>query len=147
MLRPFYGLKGAWHTQHMRVAFSNVEGLVLSPNARMRNTMENWGIGIRAGMDTSWHFTRSFSLVGNMAFTCLWEEFKVKRFDVAEAGGFSESNVNLKKKVYDVEPVIELALGLKWETGMACDASHFSITAAWEEQVWFDQNQFLRILP
>ena len=36
-------------------------------------------------------------------------------------------------------------MGLKWETGLSCDAYHLSITAAWEEQVWFGQNKFFRL--
>jgi len=149
MLRPFYGLKGAWNKQHMDVSFTGIStnvpataGIVHS----MTNKIKNWGIGVRAGMDTSWHFSRSFSIIGDMAFTGLWEEFKMTRFDTEESlGTLTGSNVNIKENQYTVEPVIEWMLGLKWETGFSCDAYHLAITAAWEEQVWFEQNNFLRI--
>ncbi len=143
MLRPFYGLKGAWNKQHMDVSFTG-----LTNTSSMTNKIKNWGIGVRAGMDTSWHFSRNFSIIGDMAFTGLWEEFKVKRFDTITNNAtdiVSGSIINLKENQYTVEPVIEWMLGLKWETGLSCDAYHLAITAAWEEQVWFEQNNFLRI--
>lgn len=115
----------------------------------MNNQITSWGLGIRGGLDTSWHFTRSFSIVGNMALAALWEEFKLKRLDTALEvpelpAGTILSLVDWKEKQYVVEPVIEWMLGLKWETGLSCDEFHLAITAAWEEQVWFGQNKFLR---
>ena len=143
MLKPFYGLKGAWNKQHMNVNFSTATSVVSTTNH-----IKNWGIGIRGGMNTSWHFSRSFSMIGDMAFTALWEEFKVKRFDSTTStatGIVTDSNVDLKENQYGVKPVIEWMLGLKWETGLCCDAYHLAISAAWEEQVWFGQNKFLRV--
>ncbi len=152
MLRPFYGLKGAWNKQHIDVSFTGtMNGAGTFPITiinSMTNKIKNWGIGVRAGMDTSWHFSRNFSIIGDMAFTGLWEEFKIKRFDTRTdiaTNIVTGSNVNLKESQYTVEPVIEWMLGLKWETGFSCDAYHLAITAAWEEQVWFEQNNFLRI--
>lgn len=142
MLRPFYGLKGAWNQQHMNIAFHN---LSLAMTNSMINQLKNWGIGIRAGMDTSWHFCRDLSLFGNMAFTGLWEEFKARRFDSSAIGGtIINSTVNVKEKQCVVAPVIEWMLGFKWETGLSCDTYHLAIAAAWEEQVWFGQNKFIR---
>ncbi len=148
MLKPFYGLKGAWNKQHMNVDFVLPGQAGFSETFATTNHIKNWGIGIRGGMNTSWHFSRSFSIIGDMAFTALWEEFKVKRFDSRTnnvTGIVSGSNVDIKENQYGVKPVIEWMLGLKWETGLSCDAYHLAITAAWEEQVWFGQNKFLRL--
>lgn len=142
ILRPFYGLKGAWNKQHMNLVFAGVANV---PVLTMHNRLKNWGIGIRGGMDTSWHFTRDFSIVGNMAFTGLWQEIKAKRFDTTLTGTVLSSTVDMKETQYNVKPVIEWMLGLKWETGLSCDEYHLAITAAWEEQVWFGQNKFLRL--
>ena len=143
MLRPFYGLKGAWNKQHMNIAFNSLSTAITNS---MTNEVKNWGVGVRAGIDTSWHFCRGLSIFGDMAFTGLCEEFKARRFDTsATAGVITGSTANLKENQYVVAPVIEWMLGLKWETGLSCDAYHLSIAAAWEEQVWFGQNKFLRL--
>lgn len=148
MLRPFYGLKGAWNKQHMDVSFqgANPQGAIPALEVSTKNQIKNWGIGIRAGMDTSWHFCRAVSVIGDLALTGLWEQFKVTRFDTTTiAGVVQDSGFNVKESQYSVKPVIEWMLGLKWETGLSCDTYHLSITAAWEEQVWFGQNRFLRV--
>ena len=148
MLRPFYGLKGAWNKQHMNVNFDGVHVSAPVPapaELATTNKIKNWGIGVRGGMDASWHFTRSFSLIGDMAFTALWEQFKVTRYDTMAESGVVGSVVDLKEGLYVVKPIIEWMLGLKWETGLSCDTYHLAISAAWEEQVWFGQNKFLRI--
>ena len=61
-----------------------------------KNEIKNWGLGVRAGMDTSWHFTRAFSIIGDLAFTGLWEQFKVTRFDVTDEGGDLSSLIDFK---------------------------------------------------
>ena len=142
MLRPFYGLKGAWNKQHMNVSFDGANPGAGEPvvGAATKNQIKNWGIGVRAGMDTSWHFCRDLSVIGDLALTGLWEQFKVTRFDVSTtAGAVTDSGINLKENQYGVKPIIEWMLGLKWETGLSCDDYHLSVTAAWEEQVWFGQ--------
>ena len=149
MLRPFYGLKGAWNKQKMNVAFVGIQstqtGTFIPIVASMDNALKTWGIGLRAGVDTSWHFCRNFSILGDLAFTALWEQFKSRRYDnTASGGAVLDSFVDNKENQYLVKPIIEWMAGLKWETGLSCDAYHLSITAAWEEQVWFGQNQFMR---
>ncbi len=74
MLRPFYGLKGAWNKQHMNVAFNNTTTAVTTS---MSNHVKSWGVGVRAGLDTSWHFCRNVSIFGDMAFTGLWEDLRI----------------------------------------------------------------------
>ena len=113
----------------------------------MHNRIKNWGIGLRAGIDTSWHFTRSFCLIADLAFTGLCEEFKTRRFDtnLDLNTNILSSSIDIKETQFSVEPVIEWMLGLKWETGLSCDEYHLALSAGWEEQVWFGQNKFLRV--
>lgn len=149
MLRPFCGLKGAWNRQHMNV--KTTTQFLVTYNSSMHNKIKTWGAGLRAGLDSAWHFTRSFSLIGDLALTGLWEKFKLRRFDGTLLSGPTVVGptppinlINWKETQHGVKPVIEWMLGLKWETGFSCDEYHLSVTAAWEEQVWFGQNKFLR---
>lgn len=45
---------------------------------------------------------------------------------------------------WNVMPMLELALGLRWETWFECNWN-FLLQAAWEEQVYFDHNYFFSI--
>ena len=141
MLRPFCGLKGTWQTQTMDVELINTT-VVLDTYNKSRV----WGIGARGGLDTSWHFTKCFSILGDLAFSGLFERFKVTRVDTENNTGVFSSKINLVEKLHLMNPVIEWSLGLKWETGISCDQYHFSVSAAWEQQYWFEQNKFLKII-
>lgn len=157
MLRPHFGLKGSWQKQNLSVALtngiSNINAtFAFSPthNRYMNQKLTDWGIGPRAGINTSWHFSREFSFLGNIALTGLFEHFSVKRFDFAlvpptgTPANTSNSFVHLKNTFSTIEPVIEWMLGFRWESWFRCDQYHFSLDAGWEEQIWFGQNQFLR---
>lgn len=151
--RPYFGLKGMWERQNLFVNFNSflANGTELE-YSQMNNNLKNWGIGIRAGFDTAWHFTNSFSLLGEFALTGLWEQFKVHRVDSSTifaastlTGPGNVSGVNHTSNYYNLKPVIEWFLGFRWETWTCGQGYHFALDAGWEQQIWFGQNQFLRI--
>ena len=90
MLRPHAGFKGVWNKQHLHNEYfiSGGASLVTNPSglyeSEMKQSMKNDGLGIRAGMDAAWHFSRGFSFIGNFALTGLWQQFKVHRRDDVE---------------------------------------------------------------
>lgn len=147
-LRPHVGLKGEWQNQKIQLTFSNA----ISPSPsdqifNMNNKFSAWGIGPRVGLDTAWHFARLFSLVGDVAFTGLFEHFNAKRFDYNQlfaTGGGAESFVHVKNKFFTFAPVLEWFLGLRAEYWTECASYHFALDAGWESQIWFFQNQFIR---
>lgn len=149
MFRPYFGLKGTWQTQNLNVAFQGVQTSDTTSFVifSMSNKMNNWGIGILAGVNGSWHLTRNFSLIGNIALSGLWQHFSIERVDFAS---FPRSNafvnfINLSNNFYKLTPVIEWVLGFRWETWFACDTYHFAFDAGWEMQNWFSQNKFIRV--
>ncbi len=137
-LRPFCGLKGTWQKQHIFVNLSSVIDFT------MNNRMKNWGIGILAGLDTSWHWTREVSLFAHLAATALWEQFKCTRSDFVVIDSVSIHTLNLLNRFHIVRPVIEWMLGLRWETWFHCDEYHVALEGGWEAQIWFSQNEFIR---
>ncbi|HSX04073.1 MAG TPA: Lpg1974 family pore-forming outer membrane protein [Rhabdochlamydiaceae bacterium] len=158
MLRPHFGLKGTWQKQNLSIALTNgisnfSSNLTFLPehDRFMNQKLTEWGVGPRAGLDSAWHFSREFSLLGNIAVTGLYEHFSVDRFDYSlfppssPFAGLSNSFVNLESKFGTFQAVIEWMLGVRWEKWFLCDQYHFSLDAGWEEQIWFGQNQFLRV--
>ncbi len=152
-LRPYFGLKGMWGLQKYVVEFNDVRSGAIDFNSIMVNKSKNWGIGIRTGFDTAWHFTNSFSLLGEFALTGLWEQFKVHRIDRSNffapnplgIVGDTAILINHQYNFYNLKPVIEWFLGFRWETWTCEQRYHFALDAGWEQQIWFGQNQFLRV--
>lgn len=153
-LRPHFGLKGMWYHQDYHLQFQFIPGGIPTFNNTMIAKMKNWGIGARAGLDTSWHFCRDMSVIGEIAVTALWEHFNATRVDEAIAltafaatgtpGTFS-SLVNLQNSYYTLKPVVEWMLGFRWEMWLGCDEYHLAFDLGWEAQHWFSQNKFIRI--
>lgn len=149
-LRPHFGFKGHWQEQKWDILAPRVE-----PNDGMSsNIIDNlkmcyWGVGLRAGLDSAWHFTPCFSLVGEVAASVLWQRFEPKTISYEQiflpddTVNF-EIGFNSKNDFYSIKSVIELYLGLRWEDWFCCDEYHYSIEAGWELQWWGDQNQLLR---
>lgn len=145
-LRPHFGLKGTWQDQHYQVDATGFTNDVPSLS-RDRHCLDYWGVGIRAGLDTAWHFNRCFSLVGEIAFAGLWERFKaeekVDEAPLVVGAAAPLTLLNVENNIRTIKPVIEFYLGLRWETWFCCEHYHFSIEGAWEEQWWSNQNQFI----
>lgn len=149
-LRPHFGFKGTWQKQFYNVAMT-VPGLVTATvnNATMGQEQFFWGVGIRAGLDAAFHFSRSFSTFGEIAVAGLWGQFEDDALvqHTNAAGAFVAdvpfAPMNTGNNFHTIKPVIEWKIGLRWET-YSCDKEfHFAIDAAWEEQYWLNQNQFI----
>jgi hypothetical protein len=163
ILRPHIGLKGSWQKQtysvHQTDIIDNSQSqpgsLVFDQVGRGSYTMYQkqsyWGLGIRAGLNTAWHFTRNWSIFGDCAVAPLWSQFTVSRLDRTTE---SSSNrgipvktglivANQSNRLHSLRAVLELALGLRWDYWFLDDDYRIRIQAAWEEQVWFGQHEFL----
>jgi hypothetical protein len=120
-MRPFIGLKGTWQKQDFKHAVDKKTDLHLD--------QDHWGLGIRAGFNTAWYLTKSFSIYGNLALANMWSEYNKNH----------ENNAGVKTKAkdsYSNKHLTELELGLRWETWFYDDNYHFAIQAGWEQQVW-----------
>ena len=146
-LRPHFGLKGTWQEQRMDVVTIGTTGTgstLQNITATGKFDLNYWGIGIRAGLDSAWHFTPCFSIVAEVAATALWE-----RFDSEGRSLFENTTTSLfsvpffaKDTFHTVKPILESFIGIRWENWFCCDEYHWSIELGWEEQWWADQNQF-----
>jgi len=149
MLRPYFGVKGTWQKQKLEVVFEGnlVEDPVDFVITSMSNKFQTWGVGILGGINAAWHWTRSFSFIGNLAFTGMWQHFKIDRFDLEQAPflGASLNFLNISSSFFKLSPIIEWMLGIRWESWFLCDTYHYSLEAGWEMQDWFSQNKFIRV--
>ncbi len=163
-LRPHVGLKTAWVNQKFNTAFS------LSPDAELvflvdslqysggalqsRQSQESWGLGIRAGLDPVWRFSRNWGLYGNIAASAMYQyysdtlEMKLQnttfQYEGQGLGGLRSFDViNANRSQHVVTPVLELGLGIEYMTWFCDQAYMVELKAGWEEQIWFNTNRFL----
>lgn len=146
-LRPHFGLKGHWQEQEWTV---NGTGINEDGNAFAtldKLCQDYWGVGIRAGLDSAWHFTNCFSLVGEVAASVQWQRFESTASGVSDISSSPETFeviINAKDNFHMLNGILEMYLGLRWEDWFCCDEYHYSIEAAWEMQWWAAQNQLVR---
>ncbi len=155
LLRPHCGLKGSWQTQHNNVDFTaltdtDVAGTIATGSYKMTQKQSFWGIGVRSGLDTSWKFTRNWSIFGDISLAALWSQFTTHRTDVLTQASSLDSFTNLeaihvRRLTHTITPVIEWDLGLRWDYWFSDEDYRFRVQTAWEQQVWFDHNQFLQL--
>lgn len=151
-LRPHIGFKGAWQNQDYSVTYVSRGNALNADNQRqskrkMTNNQDYWGFGIRTGLDTAWHFTKSWSIYGDFAVSAMWSQFKVSRKDtkytIPEASNTVYTIFNYNNNFHTIKPVMEWGIGLRWETWFSDDDYHFLIQAGWEEQYWTEMNQHM----
>lgn len=151
-LSPHIGLKGSWMHQTFNVLEYGV-GLTANNSGdndvSLAQRQKFWGVGLRAGLDTTWHFTRDWSIYGNFAMSTLSCQFQDKGTVYGQDAAYGFFREGLIGKTHAnqhaIRPVLELALGLRYETMFGSDDYYqFVVQAGWEQQIWWDQNQFLR---
>ncbi len=150
-LRPHFGLKTAWIHQNQHTKYEDLatfgQQSVPEHEAKIAMKQHYWGLGIRAGLDTAWHLNRNWSIYGDLALAALWTDYDDSRRDnwQSSAGGTTLRTFRGSNDVHTIEPVLELGLGLMYQTWWHNDDYQFTIAAGWEEQVWFQHNQNINI--
>lgn len=153
-LRPFIGFKGGWINQDYRVKY-HVAATDLDSNLRMKNDQSYWGIGLRTGLNTSWHLTQTWSFYGNLALSALWSQFEVNRKDTridTLNDGSQDSpplntnvtTINTENDFHTIKGLLELGIGMRGEWWFAEDRYHFLVQAGWEQQLWINHNQLIK---
>ncbi len=147
-LRHHVGFKGTWQEQHFHLKeLFDIGGnnpLVLW---KMKNDMNYWGVGIRTGLNTAWHFVKWFGIYGDLSLSALWSNFDINRKDTRLDSTQESTPITLAYFDNDyrtLKGVIEWDLGLRFDIWWSSDRYHFSLQAGWEEQVWINHNQLIR---
>ncbi|MCB1107876.1 MAG: autotransporter domain-containing protein [Chlamydiia bacterium] len=150
-LRPFASLKWGWVNQDYRVRYL-LETTNVDSTVSMKNDQDYWGIGLRSGLNTSWHIDTSWSFYANVALSALWSQFEIDRQDTrtdTRNGGTPQPNTtivvfNSEDSFHTIKGVIEFGMGLRGEWWFSDNRYHFMIQGGWEEQLWLNHNHLLK---
>ncbi len=151
-LRPHIGFNTAWISEKYSLAYAPVP-TATDPrlfgfgnnitNVAVTEKQSMWGIGIRGGIDTMWHFTRCWALYGDLALTSFWGRFHVKNScEVTETLEGTYETLHLNYTTHTLVPVIETGLGLAYITWFNEDRLRMQVQLGWEQQIWTDFNYF-----
>ena len=142
-LRPHFGLKFGWIDQDYTVRLKDT-ALGAESDAKTEIDQDFFGVGIRTGLDTVWYFTKHWGLYGEFAFAALWSDFDTDREDTFAAPGIPKAEVaDYERHLQTLTEVLELGLGFRYDTTFFVGDYAFYLQAGWEEQIWFNQNQFI----
>lgn len=141
-MRPFLGLKGSWQIQEYYLTYTD-DISAFSEIRKIHMEQIHRGIGLRAGLETSWQIVKAFSIFANVAINGLWTNFEVLRMD--SFLGSSTDTILLKPRndFYTIQYVTESMLGVKVEASWKEDRYHGSLQLAFEQQLWRANNQFV----
>lgn len=165
VMRPYMGLRGAFARTHFRTkstfdteTFTISGGAVTTTPLRMPYSAidsfvnKNWGVGLLGGLQPSWYFAQSFSIFGNIELALLWGEFKSRKkenydstaFTVAGGVVTQQADAHVlgesKDNFFGMQPILDLALGIRWERDWCENRYRFALDAGWEHHIWFDYN-------
>lgn len=155
-LRPFIGLKGTWQKQDYNVFYETIpisfQESDLFFDFKTRQDQMLWGIGIRAGLNTSWQFTKWLSLYGDFALTGIWTHYNIDRKDSYTEirdevflDQLERTTAYLDGSLEVIKPVFEFSLGLRAETYFHCNQFHVLLQCGWESQLWPSQTLFISL--
>ncbi len=144
-LRPHFGLKFGWIDQDYNgvVKDANIIGGAGS-RGHFEMDQDFFGVGIRTGLDTVWYFAKHWGIYGDFAFSALWSDFHSKREDEFATPLLPKFEIaHYHRTLLTLTEVLELGLGFRYDTTFFVGDYSFYLQAGWEEQIWFNQNQFL----
>jgi hypothetical protein len=160
-LRPHGGIRGDWLRQGILAKFKNFSELPsggreapIPPENQVKVRYKDrwWGVGLESGIDTQWNLGAGWSIFCDLAGAILWGRHNIRLIDKDKPPAtITDISTSLPKGKYAkvkeqlrrvAHPILDLALGLRWDWKFDDDRFHLGLQAGWENHVYFSQNQF-----
>ncbi len=156
-MRPFVGIRIAYLDQSYDIqhkggswtANANVTIIEPSYNNLVDLDSKFKGAGLRSGLNTIWNLGCGWGIYGNFAIDIVYGRFDIDHDETNRQA----TTPHAKTKIADTKEsfrasraMTDLGLGLQWQT-MFCECKYgFSIALGWEQHLFFDQNQWWRVV-
>jgi hypothetical protein len=137
VLRPFFGLKGAWIDQDAHLRY---EGGFIPSEQTFRTHFENdfKGAGPLIGVESNWLIGAGFSFFGDFAAALIIGHFDNEQKQ-HQLGGVQVVDLNSDFNL--VSPTMQIIAGLAWDRNFNKERWHVGLSAGFESQYWWSQNQ------
>lgn len=156
-MHPFVSIKGTWQKQNYDVFFDTILFTIKDEEVffhyQMRQDHALWGIGMQAGLDTSWQFTKWFSLYGDISFAGMWIHYALGRKDIYHLMVEREGDPpltqviggNVGTSLHVIKPVFEFEIGLRIQRYIYSNRFHLLAQAGWEAHIWPNQTLYINV--
>ena len=144
IFHPFVGAKAFWNYQRYHTSTAGDD--IYSTNIITKNN--SWALGTRAGINTSWIFGEGFSLFSNLAFSLNYQHYRMHAYTYRNDWLNHEDLIgepinNHRNSRAALAPVAEMMLGFAWGTYFDNCNWHINFSAAYEFQMWWNQNTLM----
>ncbi|MDN3504447.1 MAG: Lpg1974 family pore-forming outer membrane protein [Rhabdochlamydiaceae bacterium] len=143
-LRPYYGIRGAWHNQRQNTnyTFSNTtSGSTGTQDWNVWTKQNWWGVGFQTGLDTGWWFDENWAIYANFGSSLLWGRWNVQNREKKTDVDPDTYKENWASTAYGVQPTLDLEMGVRWMMSFDDNTYAFLVQAGWEQQVWINHQQ------
>ena len=156
---PSFGIRSAWLHQRYEVNYGSGNLIVfgagnqvnvISSGIEMNCSSNN--VGLLFGCGFNWAMGKNWDLFTDLSGAFLASHFDVKRgeTDLFQnlAGTLQTQSVRLKSEYWTFRPQGQLALGFRYVNDFRYGSRlvRYRISAAYEAQMWWKQNQLLRYI-
>lgn len=149
-IRPFTGMKFSWLTQNFDVfnAYSKTDNATQPIRYEYAMKAKQDGVGMRGGCNSAFFMTPQWSIYGDLALSAMFNALHSNRenhctFKTGVDNTLKEvKQTRTRGHLHTVSSVVEMGLGLRFETFFNNNHYKYLLEAGWEAQVWFDQAAF-----
>lgn len=141
-LKPSIGLKNTWLSLKQVVKYNDGTNLGFN-TAETRDKSKFWGIGPKAGIDTTWHLYNGLQLYGNVAGSLLYSYFKVEEYSILTPT--RDHDFLMKDKKHLFVPNIQFNLGIGYSSFIREKRNYISFRLGYETLYYFRANQMLNL--
>ncbi len=128
-LRPFMGTRAAWLNRNFKTAYAG--GIDIDGHSHNRFR----GIGLRGGLDTQWGLGSGWSFFGDIALSLIYGTHRIHSHQDTDPGDVRIQHIHNSWNI--VRPMLDLALGLRWDHLFSCDAYRIRFQLGWEQHTFF----------
>jgi hypothetical protein len=142
--RPHYGIRASWFRQSYNVQYNDLQivGIEEGGTVRVKSRYNDWGLGPRFGLDSSWILGCGFRLFGDAAFSLAWTSVSARKSQEAPDLDAEDAFINQRnnKANGNIRPNYDAAVGFGWGSYFDNANWHFDMAFAYEFHYWPDHN-------
>lgn len=138
LIRPFFGMQGAWISQKWAVTYTGGDG----EKTFFQNNWDYEAGGIHLGLNSEWYIAYGLGLFMNGTLSSLYGNHRLLCTmdpEIFTGGPFQKITPNEHR----VAQALQLSAGITW--GMAFDPIAFRILLGYELNTWFNINELYRV--
>jgi hypothetical protein len=114
-----------------------------------------WGVGILLGISPNWYICHDWSIFADFAASLIYGKSSSKKREnysgflntLSDTGGSVATETatadfkhSSRRSFFAMQPIFDLALGLRFEKSWCCNRYYTEFDLAWEHHIWIENN-------